>query len=313
MASDPVAVVDVGSTTVRYGRVSEANLVDVDTEPTRPRDLPAQLVGVVRRLRERADGGGNLSRVAISTTGLVDHERGVVTEFDTADGDTLHDIPLAEVIEAELGLPTTVENDCTAAALGEAIFGDGRGYGTVVHVTVGTGIGAGVVVDGEPLRGERGYAAEVGLIPVVADGDLASTGVRGAWEAYCGGRGIPRFAERLLADADDGRESVLRAGDELTAPDVFTAAADGDAVARDCLDRVARYNAAGVGAVLNAFDPGIVTVGGSVARNNPEWFFGGLDRYLGDYALADPPEVRLTGLGADIELYGAAAAAGYTL
>jgi glucokinase len=308
MSSDPVAVVDVGSTTVRYGRVADGNLVDVDTEPTRPTDLPAQLVGVVRRLR----GDAEVGHVAVSTTGLVDHERGVVTEFDTADGDTLHDIALAEVIEAELGLPVTVENDCTAAALGEAVFGDGRDYGTVVHVTVGTGIGAGVVVDGEPLRGERGYAAEVGLIPVVADGDLASTGVRGAWEAYCGGRGIPRFAERLLADADDGRDSVLRAGGGLTAPDVFAAAADGDAVARDCLDRVARYNAAGVGAVLNAFDPGIVTVGGSVARNNPEWFFGGLDRSLDDYALADPPAVRLTALGADIELYGAAAAAGHT-
>lgn len=306
MRSEPVATLDVGSTTVRYGRATGTGLVDVDSEPTRPHELPAQLVEVVERLLE----SGDVDRVAVSTTGLVDHERGVVTEFDTAAGDTLHEVPLAPAIEADLGLPTTVENDCTAAALGEAVFGDGQPYETVVHVTVGTGIGAGVVVDGEPLRGERGYAAEVGLIPVVADGDLASTGVRGAWEAYCSGRGIPQFAERLLAD--DGRDSILRTDGRLTAADVFAAAADGDAVARSCLDRVARYNAAGVGAVCNSFDPGIVTFGGSVARNNPEWFLDGLDSYLDDYALADPPELRLTRLGADIELYGAAAAAGHT-
>lgn len=307
MAADPVAVaaVDVGSTSLRYGRVTDAGLVDVDTEPTRPRELSAQLVGVVERLGAR----DSVECVAVSTTGLVDTDRGVVTEFDTAEGDTLHDVPLGPAVEDELGLPTTVENDCTAAALGEAVFGDGRPSDTVVHVTVGTGIGAGVVVDGEPLRGERGYAGEVGLVPVAADGDLTSTGVRGAWEAYCSGRGIPRFAEHLLVS--DERDSVLRARDPLTARDVFVAAAEGDAVARTCLDRVARYNAAGVGAVVNAYDPGIVTFGGSVARNNPDWFLDALDSDLDEYTLADPPEIRLTSLGADIELYGAAAAAGY--
>lgn len=304
MTTEPaIAVVDVGSTHVRFGVATTEGPRDIQTEPTRPRELTAQLVDIVARLQTNA---GDVQHVSVSTTGLVDAGRGAIVEFDTANGETLHEIPVAPAVETELGIPATVENDCTAAALGEAVFGDGQPYDTVVHVTVGTGIGAGVVVDGQPLRGERGYAAEVGLVPVVADGALSSTGVHGAWEAYCSGRGIPEFARRLLDD--DDRDSTLRSRQSLAAPDVFEAAANGDVVAQSCLDRVARYNAAGIGAIVNAYDPGVVTLGGSVALENPEWILDGIHANLDDYVLADPPDVRLTPLGADIELYGAAAA-----
>lgn len=298
-----VAVVDVGSTQVRFGVMTGGEIVDTRSEPARPRELSTQLVDIVSRLQDTSQ---DIQRVSVSTTGLVDAERGVVEEFDTAAGETVHEIPVGPAIQDALGVPTTLENDCTAAALGEAVFGDGRAHDTVVHVTFGTGIGGGVVVDGEPLRGERGYAAEVGLIPVVADGELSSTGVRGAWEAYCSGRGIPGFTAHLLSV--DDRPSKLRSHSSLSAPAVFEAAAAGDAVAQSCLSRVARYNAAGIGAIVNMYDPGIVTLGGSVALENPEWIVEGIHRHLDEYVLADPPTVQLTRLGADIELYGAAAA-----
>lgn len=296
-----IAVIDIGSTTVRFGTANPDGVVGSQIVPTRPTDLPAQVVDIVERLYSRVD----IQQVSISTTGLVDTERGVVVDFDTADGETLHDVPLGPAVTDTLGLPTTVENDCTAAALGEAEFGDGQEHDTVVHVTFGTGIGAGVVVEGRPIRGERGYAAEVGLVPIDAGGDLSSTGVRGAWEAHCSGRGIARFAAHRLSV--DERRSSLRTGQPLTAPDVFDAAADGDALAQSCLDRVARYNAAGIGAVVNTYDPGIITLGGSVARNNPKWMLEGIHEHIDEYVLADPPEIKLTRLGEDIELYGAAA------
>jgi glucokinase len=298
-----VAVVDVGSTQIRFGTAIQQEIADVQSEPARPRELSAQLVDIVGRLQRTSR---DIQHVSISTTGLVDAERGVIEEFDTAAGETIHEIPVGPAIQDALGVPVTVENDCTAAALGEAVFGDGQSHDTVVHVTFGTGIGGGVVVDGEPLRGERGYAAEVGLVPVVADGELSSTGVRGAWEAYCSGRGIAQFAAHLLSV--DGRASALRSRSSPSAPAVFEAAADGDSVAQACLDRVARYNAAGIGAIVNTYDPGIVTLGGSVALNNPEWILEGINRHLDEYVLAESPTIQLTRLGADIELYGAAAA-----
>ncbi|WP_224449093.1 ROK family protein [Haloprofundus salilacus] len=300
-----VVVVDIGSTRVRYGRGTERGPVAVHAEPTRADALAEQLVDAVETVRARSPGP--LQGVSVSTTGLVDAERGVVAEFDADDGTRRYDIPLAEAVDDAFGLPTALQNDCTAAALGEYRFGEGRGYDSVAHVTFGTGIGAGVVEGGRAIRGERGYAAEVGLFSIRADGELSSSGVRGAWEAYCSGRGIPNFARQLLAE--DERTSSLRELDELTAPVVFDAAGDGDDVAQTLLDRIARYNAAGIGTLVNAYDPGVVTLGGSVALNNAEWMLSGIREHLDDYVLAaDPPPVRLTMLGEDIELYGAAAA-----
>lgn len=304
-SSNEAVVVDVGSSRFRYGRADARGPTEVRSEPTRADALEEQLVEAVAAVR--AEAPGRVGAVSVSTTGLVDADRGVVVEFDAADGDTVRDVRFAAAVEEAFGLPTLVENDCTAAVVGESRFGAGRGRDSIVYLTFGTGIGAGVVERGRPLRGERGYAAEVGLLPVVADGELRSSGVRGAWEAYCSGRGIPRFVEHMLAD--DPRESVLRGTEDLAAPDVFAAAADGDAFARSCLDRIARYNAAGVGAVVNAYDPGAVTLGGSVALCNSEWMLSGVRQHLDDYVLANPPEVRLTTLGEDVELYGAAAGA----
>ncbi|WP_157972738.1 ROK family protein [Haloprofundus halophilus] len=299
-----LVVVDIGSTRLRYGRGTERGPVAVRAEPTRADALTEQLLVAVEDVRARSPGP--IQGVSVSTTGLVDAERGVIAEFDANDGTRRYDVRLAEAVEDAFGLPTAVQNDCTAAALGEYRFGEGRGYDSVAHVTFGTGIGAGVVEDGRPIRGERGYAAEVGLFSIRADGELSSTGVRGAWEAYCSGRGIPNFARQLLAEG--GEASSLRELDEITAPDVFAAADDGDNVAEMLLDRIARYNAAGVGTLVNAYDPGVVTLGGSVALENAEWMLSGIREHLDDYVLAaDPPPVELTTLGEDIELYGATA------
>ncbi len=298
-----VAVIDIGSTRIRYGPATREGPITVETERTEPMSLTTQLVDIVDRLRTKSPG--TIRHVSVSTTGLVDTEQGIIDEFDTAAGGTIHDIPVADAIRDALGLSTTVENDCTAATVGEDTFGLGYQSDTVVHVTFGTGIGAGVVIDGSPVRGEQGYAAEVGLIPIVADGDLSSTGVRGAWEAYCSGRGIPQFTRHLLAT--DDRPSTFRSVDDISAPDVFAAAEDGDEFAEDVLDRIARYNAAGIGAIANTYNPGIITLGGSVALKNPEWIIEGIHRHLDEYVLAEPPVVQLTSLGEDIELYGGAA------
>ncbi|MFC4357434.1 ROK family protein [Halobium salinum] len=304
-ATADAAVLDIGSTRLRYGRGTPRGPVDVRSEPTRADALTEQVLDAVDRVRRRSTGG--LRGVAVATTGLVDADRGAIVEFDTADGGTVRDLRLAAAVDERFSLPTVVENDCTAAAVGEWAFGAGRGCDSVAYVTFGTGIGGGVVEDGRPIRGERGYAAEVGLFPVETEGELWSTGVRGAWEAYCSGRGIPRFAESVLGATED--PSRLRTVGDLTAPDVFAAAEAGDAVAERVLDSVARYNAAGVGAVVNAYDPGVVAVGGSVALSNPERTLSGIERHLDDYTLADPPAVRLSPLGEDAELYGAVASA----
>jgi glucokinase len=211
---------------------------------------------------------------------------------------------VAGAIQSAHDLPVVVENDCNAATLGEWHYGSRDGVDTLVHVTFGTGIGGGVVDDGRLLRGESAQAGEFGLLPVAPDSEVESTGVTGAWEAFCSGRGIAhRVTERLRTE---NPESTLDA--PVTAQEVFSAAATGDEFAESCLDRVARYNAAGVAAICNALNPGLITVGGGVAMNNEAVVLDGIDRYLDDYLFVERSEIRLSRLGDDIGLYGALAA-----
>ena len=297
-----VAAFGIGSTNFRYvvGTPSAGFRTRVHTEPTDAANLESQIVRTVDRLDRETIGG--LDAVSIAVTGLVDHETGTITAFDTADGETIHDVPIADAVQGRFGLPVAVENDCTASAIGEYAFGAGQGYRSVVHVTFGTGIG-GVVENGDALRGETGCAAEVGLIPVCADGDRESFGVRGAWEAYCSGRGMPGYVRSLVAEAD--RESVLAGEDGWSAKAVFEAAAGGDEVACDALDRLGRLNAAGIGALANVYNPGLITVGGGVALNNRDAILDGIRRHLDDYCYVQTPDIQVTELGDYIGLYGA--------
>ncbi|WP_114577970.1 ROK family protein [Saliphagus sp. LR7] len=300
MADETIALFGIGSTNLRsaLGSPGAGLRGDVHVERTRIDDLIEQVHGRLETLRERA---GTIDAVSIACAGLIDG--GTIREIDTPDNEVVREIPLGPAIEAESSLPVRIENDCTAGALAEWVYGRGRGHDSVVHLTMGTGIGAGVVDRGHVLRGAAGQAAEVGLLPIGPE-ERSSSGVPGAWEAYCSGRGIAGFVADLLAD--DSRETALDP-EGLTSRDVFEAAAAGDRVADDYLDRIGRYNAAGIGAVVNAYNPGLITVGGGVGEPNFEEIVERARPRLADYALPEVPPIRRTDLGDAIGLYGALA------
>ncbi|WP_436911050.1 ROK family protein [Halosimplex marinum] len=313
---DRVAAFGIGSTNFRSAVATTGGefLTDVAAEPTRPRDLADQLATAVGDLRRSTDRP--LDAVAVSTAGLVDDSAGVIREFDTPTGETIDRIDVAGAVDRAHGLPAVLVNDCNAAALGEWYYGARDDEHSLAHVTFGTGIGGGVVEGGRLLRGADGQAGEFGLLPV-APREYESTGVAGAWEAVCSGRGIPRFAAEFAdgdaasdAERGDGRPGAVGLdGGGHTAESVFAAADAGEAWARDCLDEVDRYNAAGIAGVCNAANPGLVTLGGGVALNNPDRIVSGIEEHLDRYLFVDRPTVRLTPLGDDIGLYGALAAA----
>lgn len=310
---DHVAVFGIGSTNFRAAVATTSGnlLTEPAVEPTRPRDLADQLVAAVGDLRESTDRP--LDAVAVSTAGLVDDAAGTIRAFDTPDGETLDRIDVASAVGRAHDLPVTLVNDCNAAALGEWHYGARDDEDCLAYVTFGTGIGGGVVEGGRLLRGERGQAGEFGLLPV-APHEYESTGVAGAWEAVCSGRGIPRlaaeFAEGAEGDEAPSPGAVGLDGGARTAEDVFAAADAGEAWAEDCLDAVARYNAAGIAAVCNAVDPGLVTLGGGVALNNADRIVSGIEGHLDRFLFVERPEIRCTPLGDDIGLYGAVAAVG---
>jgi len=299
-----IAALDVGSTTVQYaaGRPDGAFVTPVRSEPTRAGELEAQVVECVGELDKECSG---VDVVSVSTTGLVDRDRARIVEFDADDGTVEHGVELGARLADEFDVRTHLDNDCNMAVLGERFFGDGREYEAVVHLTMATGIGAGVFVHGTLLRGERGEAGEVGHLPVGGPDCVRSMGVTDLWEAYCSGRGIEQFAAELLADEE--RETSLRDAPRVTAEALFDAAAAGDPVAVEYLDRIHQFNAAGVAGIANAYDPGLVTIGGAVALNNPDAVLDGIESRLDEFTYGSLPEVELTPLGADVELYGALA------
>lgn len=301
---ESVALFGIGSTNFRYVAATPDGefRTDVAVEPARPRTLETQLAGAIESLGERA----SIDAVSIAVPGLVDADTGIVRDLDTPDGDLVDRLDLRSSLERRYEVPVYLANDCNASALGEWHFGARGGADCLVHLTIGTGIGGGVVDRGRLLRGESGGAGEFGLLPVAIDTGLGSTGVTGAWEAVCSGRGIPRFvAHRYRSEAAETALAPAIESGDLAAPDVFEAADDGDAFARDCLARVDRYNAAGVGAICNAYEPGRITVGGGVALGNTERILSGIEAHLGEFCFVEPPAIDRTELDDDIGLYGA--------
>lgn len=304
-----IAIFGIGGTNFRYAAGTEEGelLTDVRIEPTDHANLDTQVTDAIRSLRSEGYSPGS---AGISCAGLVDVSAGAIELMHTPAGDPIRDLDVAGAVNEAFGIPAFVRNDCDVAVLGEYEFGAGQEYETVVHVTMGTGIGAGVIDHGHLLSGEETFAAEVGYLPVRAHANLSQAEVEGAWEAHCGGRGIPEYVEERLAAED--RSTELRKVEAVDPETLFEAAAGGDDVAMDCLERIHRYNAMGIGAIANLFDPGLITLGGGIVLNNADEVLSGIRRHLDDFCLTDRTEFAVTGLGGDIGLYGAMALPDWT-
>lgn len=228
-------------------------------------------------------GAGRTAAIGVGFGGPVDVAHGVILRshhVSAWDG-----FPLRETLTARFGAPVTLDNDANAGALGEARFGAGRGHQQLLYVNVGTGIGAGIIVDGRIHRGAHGLAGEIGHVTVFRDGRRCDCGKRGCLEAYASGRAIG-------------------------GPDVTRAASGGDAGARQKLDDAARWLAIGIGAAVNVLNPSAVIVGGGVSEAG-ELLLGPLRRYLAGELMPGMPAplVLKAALGYDAGVIGALALA----
>ena len=220
----------------------------------------------VERLIEDADAllgevgatRGEVAAVGISVPGPLDRRRGVVMHPPNVPG--WGEVPIAEWFGEAFGCPVRVENDANAAALAEWRFGAGRGLQDVVYLTMSTGVGGGLILDGRLYTGREGTAGEIGHVPVEWPGALCACGLRGCLEAYCGGAA---WGERLRASAPaDGL--VARHADPETGPgprDVIAAAARGDAFALGELARWNDYLSRAIVQIGFAFAPEAVILG----------------------------------------------------
>ncbi|HHV55534.1 MAG TPA: ROK family protein [Firmicutes bacterium] len=248
--------------------------------------------------------------IGLAAPGPMDTERGVAL---AASNLGWYDLPVGPVLEERFGCPVYLENDANAAALGEWLFGAGRGAVNLIYVTISTGIGSGLVIGGRLYRGKHFNAGEVGHMVLLADGPLCTCGQRGCWEALASGTAIARDARQIATAFPEG-ELYRRCGGDVTkidVPLVAEVARAGDKLAREVLDQAIRYLGIGFSNLINMFDPDVVVVGGGVS-NLGEALFGPLGEYVARHTerrVKEPARIVRAALGENSGILGAAAVA----
>ncbi|HJS25524.1 MAG TPA: ROK family protein [Actinomycetota bacterium] len=252
---------DIGGTKINAFRVApDGAILARSNAPTPAEDEEATL----GRMIELAAGvrAPEVVAVGVGAAGLVDSSEGTLR---FAPNLAWRNLPIAARMREALELPVLVENDASMAAFAEYRFGAGRGYRHLLLVTVGTGIGGGIVSDGRLFRGAHGFAAEIGHIIVEPNGPPCGCGNRGCWEQVAAGRAIGRMGRQ---EATEPGSSIRRlAGgdpDKVTGRLVTEAALQGDDAAEGILAEAGRRLGEGIAGLVNVLDPQIVVVGGGV-------------------------------------------------
>lgn len=304
---------DVGGTTLRTAVATEdANIVSTEETATPQGESEGTVTEAICRIVERVCEGAGIAPESVTAAGIgsvgpLDRTAGTVTGPANIFGPTDR-IQLVEPLRDLLDTPAVVlHNDATCGVIAERHVADGATE-NVVYLTISTGIGAGIVVDGRVVHGDHGNAGEVGHMTVDPAGRMTcGCGCDGHWEAYCGGANVPGYATSLYRERDVETDLPLT-DPEFSAKDVFERA-ETDDLAALVVERVGEWNAIGVATVTQAYAPTDVAVGGAVARNNPEAILDPVRERLPERVLGTAPEMRLAACTENIVLTGALLAA----
>ena len=305
--------IDLGATK------TEAALVDVDgriadrqrtpTEAAKGPDHVIETIVTMVSTHYLRNADHPVTAIGVGVAGQVDPNNGVVRRAPNLDW---REFPIRERLEAAMGLPVAVLNDVQAITYGECRRGVGHGVGDLVCVFAGTGVGGGVVIGGELVRGTSGNAGEFGHMTIERDGPPCSCGNRGCLEAFVGGWAIARRAREKVAAEPMAGAALLHLADgdpeRISAALVGQAATHGDALARELVEETGVALGVGLASIANALNPELLILGGGVVEGFPD-LVEIAERELRRRALAaalEPLRVVRSKLGADAGVIGAA-------
>lgn len=232
-------------------------------------EVIATIVETIKEVRGQRDIGG----IGVASPGMVDSKNGIILNgVNLPDWDG---ISLQSELEERLGISVRLINDANAAAWGEYIYGAGRGSQSMVYVTLSTGIGSGLVLDGRLFLGTSSFAGELGHTVVDPHGALCGCGQRGCWETFASGTAIARIAHEAIAKSAAASQMNLLADEEgvpVSAKHVFQAAGKGDALAGEVLEQIIHYTGLGLMNIIHSFNPDCIVIGGGVSRAGAAFF-----------------------------------------
>ena len=302
--------VDIGGTKVAAGVVDESGgVLALVRRPTPGEDVTGTedaIAESVAELSERYD----VVAVGIGAAGWIANDRATVLFSPHL---AWRDEPLRDALLDRIGLPVTVENDANAAAWAEYRYGAARGERVVTCVTLGTGIGGGLVVSGVLYRGAFGVASEWGHMAVVPDGRRCACGNRGCWEMYASGTALARDARELAEVSPVAAYRLLQLVDgnpaALTGTDVTIAAREGDPAAVEIFTAMGRWLGRGIANLAAIIDPSVVVIGGGVSEAGDLLLASAREAFTANLTgrgFRPAAPIRLAALGPDAGLVGAA-------
>ncbi len=301
---------DIGGTKVAAGVVTNAGQLLHRVERPTPQtvdqaELLAVLGDVIDGLRQEEP---RVAALGVGAAGMVDFPSGYIR---WAPNNTYTRLPLRLLLEERTGLPTVVENDANAAAVAEAVYGAGSNCSNVITVTVGTGIGGGVVIDGRLLRGKSGHGAEVGHLLVNPSSNVrCGCGAKGCLEAMASGLALARMGRDAAQAAPSGLLAALAgAPDRVRGETVYEAARLGDATAQALFEQQAFWLGVGLASLVNLMDPEVIILAGGISARAGDIVLGPTRAVLAQHAfgssLRELPPLVLAQLGADAGIVGA--------
>lgn len=304
--------IDLGGTFIKGGIVSEDGIIILqDKTPTESEKGDRGVATNIANLVQKLIAGASLTLeqvegIGMGVPGMIDSKNGVVIFSNNL---AWEDFAIGATVEALTGLPVKIANDANVAALGEAKFGGAKGKENVVMLTLGTGVGGGIVAEGKLIEGNRSAGAELGHSAIVYEGEPCTCGRKGCLEAYASATALIRDTKRAMQAHKDSRMWEIGSLDNVTGKTAFDYK-DKDIYAKSVVDSYIAHLACGITNFANIFRPEIVLLGGGVCGQGDELvkpLQALLDKEIFAGNLGPRVEIRIAELGNSAGLLGAAA------
>ncbi|MFO7153486.1 MAG: ROK family glucokinase [Caldicoprobacter oshimai] len=306
--------IDLGGTNIAVGLVDEeGKIIHKDSVPTlNEREYPEIIKDMAMlSLKVIEDSGVSLKDVksiGIGSPGTPNSEEGILVYANNL---KFRNVPMRAEMQKYVDLPVYLDNDANVAALAESVAGACKGAKHSVTITLGTGVGTGVVIDGKVYSGFNNAAAEMGHMVIVVDGEQCTCGRKGCWEAYASATALIRQTKKAAVANPDSLINKLVDGDlsKINAKVPFDAARQGDRVGLQIVEEYMKYLAEGLANVINIFQPEIIAIGGGISKEG-EYLLAPLRKLVSEriYTLEGVPQTRIVAaqLGNDAGIVGAA-------
>ena len=304
--------IDLGGTNIAVGVVNERHeIVSRTSVPTLAQRSPEAVIAdmgdaVQAVLKQAGIAAGDCVSMGVGSPGTCDSHRGVVVRAYNLGW---HQVPVCQMLTHRFGIPARLSNDANCAALAEYVAGAGLGCRNMVLLTLGTGVGGGIIIDGKIYAGMRSAGAELGHTLLVLNGEMCTCGRRGCWEAYASATALIRQTAQAALAHPESKLAAIPAQD-IDGRTAFEAAAQGDTAARAVVERYCEYVAAGLTDLVNALAPEMILLGGGISRQG-EALLGPVREYVATHCFGQRegaiPVIAAAKLGNEAGIIGAAA------